>query len=131
MKPELEARSSDDPAGSDRYVFGVDEEQFHLLRRALITYLGAEPAPAARALVLGPGRAGLEAALQVERDYADVVPGPLPLAFEEVRGLYAMLLTVATFWPQSEEDFVKRVGHFRETVRQLAGLLVGALREAR
>ncbi|MEU8525031.1 MULTISPECIES: hypothetical protein [Streptomyces] len=126
MRPELEARRETPDGG--RHVFAVDEEQFHLLRRALVTYLGEERDPVARALVLGPDRAGLEAALQVERNYADVVPGPLPLTFDEVRGLYGMLLTVATFWPASEEDFVKRVGHFRETVRQLAGLLVWALR---
>ncbi|HEY9367171.1 hypothetical protein [Streptomyces sp.] len=127
MKPELEVRR--DESDSGRYVFGVDEEQFHLLRRSLIAYLAAEPHPVARELVLGSDQAGLEAVLQAGLEYADVVPGPLPLTFDEVRGLYGMLLTVATFWPASEEDFVQRVGHFRETVRQLAGLLTWALRE--
>ena len=128
MKPELEARR--DGSDSDRYVFGVDEEQFHLLRRGLIAYLGADEHPVARALVLGPGWESLQAALQAREVHADVVPGPLSLTFEEVRGLHGMLLTLATFYPGSEQDFVERAGFFRETVRQMASLLVGALKGA-
>ncbi|MFG2334633.1 hypothetical protein ACGFMM_34210 [Streptomyces sp. NPDC048604] len=120
-----------DASDDDRFVFGVGEEQFHLLRRGLIVYLATEEHPVARSLVLGPGgRESLEGALQAGAAYADVVPGPLSLTFEDVRGLHAMLLTLATFHPASEQDFVERAGYFRETVRQMASLLVWALRGA-
>ncbi|MGW8568782.1 hypothetical protein [Streptomyces niveus] len=125
MTSEVEIR----PGPEDgRYVLMVDDSQFHLLRRAVVVFSYQEESAAVRALVTGADDAvrALALPLQVDAPYDDVVPGPVELGFAQLHAVYGILTSLPTVdW--AEEEFVERVGDFRETVLRTARLLRSGL----
>lgn len=125
MITEVEIRRG----GADgQYVLMVDDRQFHLLRRAVVVFSYQEESAAVRALVTGAGdlTEALAKPLQLDASYDDVVPGPVELTFAQLHAVYGILTSLpAVTW--AEEEFVERVGDFRETVLRMALLLRSGL----
>ncbi|MFC8827617.1 hypothetical protein ACFT9I_20015 [Streptomyces sp. NPDC057137] len=111
---------------SGQYVLTVDDGQFHLLRRAVVVFSYQEESAVARALVTGTEDDILAEPLQLGVSYDDVVPGPVELTFAQLHAVYGILTSLpAVSW--AEEEFVERVGDFRETVLRMALLLRSGL----
>lgn len=113
--------------GPDSYVLEVDDYQFHLLRSAAVVYSYWEKATAVRRLTLGSEEASLAGPLQMGRAAGDVVPGSFAVSSGQLHALHSLLLTLPTV-SFSEEEFVERVGYFREALLKLASLLRSGLR---
>ncbi|MFI6082747.1 hypothetical protein ACIBBB_17525 [Streptomyces sp. NPDC051217] len=123
MISEVEIRR--DPENG-QYVLMVDDRQFHLLRRAVIVFSYREESAAVRALVTGAEEIALAGPLQLDASYDDVVPGPVQLTFAQFHAVYGILTSLPTVtW--TEEEFVERVGDFRESVLRMALLLRSGL----
>ncbi|MFD7442905.1 hypothetical protein [Streptomyces sp. NPDC059909] len=114
------AEGTGDGSAGGSYVLVLPDDQFHLLRRAAVVFAAQEQSPAARALVLGSWDVSLDAPLQLALPYDDVVPGPVTLTFAQLHALHAILTTLPTSSVWTEEEFVGRVGDFRETLLRLA-----------
>ncbi|MFC8079725.1 hypothetical protein ACFUN8_29825 [Streptomyces sp. NPDC057307] len=109
-----------------QYVLLVDDRQFHLLRRAVSVFSYQEESAVARALVTGAEDVTLAEPLQLDVSYDDVVPGPVELTFAQLHAVYGILTSLPTVnWV--EEEFVERVGDFRETILRMALLLRSGL----
>lgn len=111
-----------------QYVLTVDDRQFHLLRRAVIVFSYQEESAVVRALVTGAEDVvpALVRPLQLDASYDAVVPGPVELTFAQLHAVYGILTSLPTVgW--AEEEFVERVGDFRETVLRMALLLRSGL----
>lgn len=109
-----------------QYVLLVDDRQFHLLRRAVSVFSYQEESAVARALVTGAEDVTLAEPLQLDVSYDDVVPGPVELTFAQLHAVYGILTSLPTLtW--AEEEFVERVGDFRETVLRMALVLRSGL----
>ncbi|MCI3221850.1 hypothetical protein [Streptomyces sp. NP-1717] len=123
MTTEVEIRRGRE---SGHYVLMVDDRQFHLLRRAVIVFSYREESAAVRALVTGAEDIALAEPLQLGVSYDAVVPGPVELTFAQLHAVYGILTSLPTVtW--TEEEFVERVGDFRETVLGMALLLRSGL----
>ncbi|MFE6024366.1 hypothetical protein [Streptomyces niveus] len=125
MTNEVEIRRGPEDG---RYVLMVDDSQFHLLRRAVVVFSYQEESAVVRALVTGADDAlpALALPLQLDASYDDVVPGPVELTFAQLHAVYGILTSLPTVdW--AEEEFVERVGDFRETVLRTASLLRSGL----
>ncbi|MEV0776281.1 hypothetical protein ACIBLA_02200 [Streptomyces sp. NPDC050433] len=109
-----------------QYVLMVDDRQFHLLRRAVLVFSYQEESAAVRALVTGGEDIALAEPLQLDASYDDVVPGPVRLTFAQLHAVYGILTSLPTVnW--AEEEFVERVGDFRESVLGMALVLRSGL----
>ncbi|MET4927146.1 hypothetical protein P3L51_33125 [Streptomyces sp. PSRA5] len=109
-----------------QYVLMVDDRQFHLLRRAVIVFSYQEESAVVRALVTGAEDVTLAEPLQLDVSYDDVVPGPVELTFAQLHAVYGILTSLPTVtW--AEEEFVERVGDFRESVLRMALVLRSGL----
>lgn len=125
MSTEVEIRRG---RAAGQYVLMVDDRQFHLLRRAVIVFSSQEESAAVRALVTGAEDATstLAGPLQLLSSYDDVAPGPVELTFAQLHAVYGILTSLPTVnW--TEEEFVERVGDFRESVLRTALLLRSGL----
>ncbi|WP_405612950.1 hypothetical protein OG292_12525 [Streptomyces sp. NBC_01511] len=109
-----------------QYVLMVDDRQFHLLRRAVIVFSYEEESAVVRAIVTGSEDVILAEPLQLDARYGDVVPGPVELTFAQLHAVYGILTSLPTVdW--AEEEFVERVGDFRESVLRMALVLRSGL----
>jgi len=105
---------------NDQYAVGLTKSQHFMVVNSVRTFLGLVPESCQRSLILGPGWQDLlksveEAKARKGSDHLVEIP----LSDTEAHALFALLVWLPGAF-NSEEEFVNRVGAFREHLTNMA-----------
>ncbi|MFD8913578.1 hypothetical protein [Streptomyces sp. NPDC059575] len=101
------------------------EAQYDLLVRSMVTFLAIEKERFARVVTVGPRAEELDAIISgAERVHGG--KAVIRTSLDDIHMIHSMLVFLPTLFT-SEEDFVTRVGFFKENVAEVAAGLKRAI----